>query len=95
MTAFSLTFAQSRDAILSAAGLLVALGVIWRYTIRPVVRFFQRLERVMVNVEDQLYPNGGASLRDAVTQVQKKLGIDPKLPDRPFDPKLPERKANP
>ena len=55
---------------------LGALGVIFHY-IRKMVRavtnavqavtdFGHRLEKVVLNVESQLYPNGGFNLRDAV-----------------------------
>lgn len=35
------------------ASALVAVGTIWRYVIRPPLRYFRRLEDVMVRVENQ------------------------------------------
>lgn len=64
--------------VLLAAG-LGALLFIARSTVkgvRIVVRFFQRIDKVVTNVEAQLYPNGGASLRDAVNRIQQQLGIE-------------------
>jgi membrane protein YdbS with pleckstrin-like domain len=66
--------------IVRAAGTLAALAVIFRFTVVPVVRFGRRLERTMQAVEEQLLPNHGTSLRDAVTDLQKHFGITPKLP---------------
>ena len=75
-----LSWGEARDILLTVAGVCAALGVVYRFAVRPIVRFGLRLERVMTSVEDQLYPNGGASLRDAVTSLQVALGVDPKLP---------------
>lgn len=62
-------------------GAVVLGGVaLVKYVVMPTVRFFQRIDKVVTNVENQLYPNGGSSLRDAVTQIQQHLGIDPRLP---------------
>lgn len=75
------------DSTQHAAGWVVAIGgaiaVVWRGLVRPVVRWGRRLERVMTSVEDQLYPNGGATLRDAVIEIQKVLGLEPKAPKPP------------
>lgn len=81
MYALEITFVNTRDAIISLAVLLGALAAIGRYIVMPVVRFGRRLERVMSNVEQQLYPNGGKSLRDAVNRIQRHLGIDDDSPD--------------
>lgn len=75
MTAVTVTLVQGREALVSVAAVLVALGVICRYVVQPVLRFAKRLEKVMVNVEAQLYPNGGRSLRDAVDRIQESLGV--------------------
>ena len=71
--------------VLVAAG-IAALASIAHYArkacravsgaIHAFVDFAHRMEKVVVNVEAQLYPNGGASLRDAVNRIQKHLGID-------------------
>jgi hypothetical protein len=72
--------------IVRAAGMLAALAVIFRFTVLPVIRFARRLERTIIAVEEQLLPNHGTSLRDAVTDLQKHFGITPRLPP----PKLKE-----
>ena len=75
------------DSTQQAAGWVIAIGgaiaVVWRGLVCPVVRWGRRLERVMTSVEDQLYPNGGATLRDAVIEIQKVLGLEPKAPTKP------------
>ena len=63
--------------VLLAAGLgaLLFIGRTSIKAVRTVVKFCQRIEKVMTNVEAQLYPNGGASLRDAVNRIQAQPGI--------------------
>jgi len=76
------TFDSTRDAagwILAVGG---ALALVGRGIVIPVVRWARRLESVMAAVEEQLYPDSGFSLRDAVTQIQDRLGIEPKVPTR-------------
>lgn len=80
MIAIDLTIKNSTDGIIVAAAVIAALGVLWRGVVRPIVRFAQRVEKVMLSVEDQLYPNHGSSLRDAVSEIQRSLGLNPKLP---------------
>ena len=68
-----------RDPLVAVAAIVGALGVIGHYTrkgIMSALAFFRRLDKVVTNVELQLYPNGGASLRDAVNRIQEQLGID-------------------
>jgi hypothetical protein len=64
--------------VLIAAGLaaLVSIGHYTRKGVTTMLRFFRRLDRALDNVEKQLYPNGGASLRDAVNRIQEHLGIE-------------------
>jgi hypothetical protein len=59
-------------AVLAAIAYIVATT--WRW-IRKIKGVFDRLEKVVTNVEAQLYPNGGHSLRDAVDRIQDHLGI--------------------
>jgi len=64
--------------MLVAAG-ITALATIGHYTrkgVQTALRFFRRLDKALENVEKQLYPNGGASLRDAVNRIQDHLGIE-------------------
>lgn len=79
--ASELSASEARDLLVSAAAVLTALAIVGRLVVLPIVRFARRLERVMTNVESQLYPNGGSTLRDAVTSIQKELGIETQLPD--------------
>lgn len=76
------TFDSTKDAALWVAAIGAGATVVWRL-VRPVVRWGRRLERVMTSVEDQLYPNGGATLRDAVIEIQKTLGLEPRAPKKP------------
>jgi|GEM_PF-6267067 len=67
------------EVLVMIAAALAALSAIGHYTrkgIRIVMSFFRRIEKALTNVEKQLYPNGGASLRDAVNRIQEHLGID-------------------
>lgn len=43
------------------------------HAVQSVADFAHRLEKVVVNVEAQLYPNGGHSLRDAVNRVERSV----------------------
>lgn len=70
------------EVLVLIAAALTALTVIikagrgaWNVAGKAIA-FFQRVEKVVVNVERQLYPNGGASLRDAVNRIQEHLGIN-------------------
>ena len=74
------------------AAALAALVSIGHYTIkgvRIVVQFFKRIELALENVEKQLYPNGGSSLRDAVNRLQERLGIENVTIDEHEDPTTP------
>jgi Flp pilus assembly protein TadB len=63
--------------VLAVAGLAALSTLIRRgyRAARALIRFFQRMEKALVNVEQQLYPNGGSSLRDAVNRIQARLDI--------------------
>jgi len=78
--------------ILVAAGLTALLVVlrlirkatlwVWR-GVKEAKDLFDRVEKAIQNVEAQLYPNGGASLRDAVDQIQGRLAtIESAVNDR-------------
>jgi len=89
------TWLTLENYLLRAGAAAAALAVCVKFLIIPVVRFFQRMERAITNVEDQLYPNGGHSLRDAVSQIQAHLGLAPMLPDPGKHPHLSERASAP
>ncbi len=54
------------DALIKLSALVVALGVLWRYLVRPPLHYFKRLENTVRSVETQLFTNGGSTLRDTV-----------------------------
>lgn len=63
---------------LTAAG-LAAVGYLAHKVwggVRAGLKFFRRIDKVIENVEKQLYPNGGSSLRDAVNRIQEHMGIE-------------------
>jgi hypothetical protein len=69
----ALTIETGADLAVAIASTLVALGIIWRYLIRPVRDAFHRVETSVVFVEAELKPNGGSSLRDAVNRIESKV----------------------
>jgi hypothetical protein len=75
------TWLTLENYLLRTGAAAAALAVCVKFLIIPVVRFFQRMERAITNVEEQLYPNGGHSLRDAVSQIQAHLGLAALLPE--------------
>lgn len=80
-SASELSAGEFRDLLISVAAVITALTVIWKFMVKPIVAFARRLDAVMSNVEQQLYPNSGSSLRDQVTAIQTHLGIPVHLPD--------------
>jgi NhaP-type Na+/H+ or K+/H+ antiporter len=80
----NLTFDNTQDAMTWLLALIAVLTAFVRLVVWPMVKFARRLETVMTNVESQLYPNGGSTLRDAVSSIQKELGITVQVP--PHDP---------
>ncbi len=75
------TFDGTQDVMTWLLALIAVATATARFLIRPVIQFGRRLERVMTSVESQLYPNGGTTLRDAVTSIQRELGIEVTTPD--------------
>lgn len=69
----SLTIETGADLAVAVASTLVALGIIWRYLVRPVRDAFKRVERSVVFVEAELKPNGGSSARDAIDRIEVKV----------------------
>jgi hypothetical protein len=80
----NLTFDNTQDAMTWLLALLAVSAAVARMVVWPMIAFARRVEKVISSVESQLYPNGGSTLRDAVTSIQKELGIDPQMP--PHDP---------
>jgi hypothetical protein len=67
MTAF--TVASTKDFVVGIAAVLVALGAIGRYVVRPIFRYFQRVEHAVKATEAEVRPNGGSSMRDAIDRI--------------------------
>lgn len=79
MIAAAVTPRSGVEALVLIAAALAAIASIGHYTrkaVRTALAFFRRLDKALENVEKQLYPNGGASLRDAVNRIQDHLGIE-------------------
>ena len=93
MIAVDVTFTSVQQGAVWVSAVLGALALVWRFVVRPVIAFGQRLEHVMESVEEQLYPNHGTSLRDAVIRIEECLGIEPVLPA--VNPPESRRKENP
>ena len=77
---FAATIADSKDIIVGIAAALVALGIIWRYVVRPVISGTRKAWRTIEDVGDavafvkaEMRPNGGSSLRDAVNRIETKV----------------------
>lgn len=73
---FTISMADVQNKVIGLAALLIALGVIYRYILRPflagVKAFIERQHRIMNAVsfvETELRPNGGSSMRDAVDKI--------------------------
>ena len=70
---------EHADEVQATAAVLIALGVIGRFVVLPVVRFFQRMERALGAVEEQLLTNnGGSTLKDKVEKIMRHLGLEVK-----------------
>ena len=75
----AVAWGEHAEELKAVAAVLVALGVIARYVILPVMRFFQRMERALSAVEEQLLTNnGGSTLKDKVEKIMRHLGLEVK-----------------
>ena len=59
--------------MITAGGVVGALGVIYATLIRPTVRWAVRLEKAVSFVEMNMTNNGGSSLRDAIDRIEFRL----------------------
>lgn len=59
--------------IITAGGVVGALGIIYRTLFRPVIRWAKRIENAVSHVEMNMKNNGGSSLRDAVDRIENRL----------------------
>ena len=69
MTALAVAWSEHVGKLQTLAAVLIALGVIWRMVVRPVVRFGHQVQETL----KELKPNGGSSMRDAIDRVEKRL----------------------
>jgi len=68
-----MTPVEVAEWIMRVAGVLVALGAIWRYCVRPPIRFAKRVEAAIAATEAQLKPNHGKSLRDVANRTEASI----------------------
>ena len=69
MTAIAVAWSEHVGKLQTLAAVLIALGVIWRMVVRPVMRFGHQVQETL----KELKPNGGSSMRDAIDRVEKRL----------------------
>jgi hypothetical protein len=80
----ALELATSAQGVVLASATLAAvlyIGHKGRAAYKAASSFVRRIDKVIENVESQLYPNGGRSLRDAVDRIQERLGIEDNPPE--------------
>lgn len=59
--------------IITTGAVVAALGVIHRAVFYPIFKWAQRLEKAVTHVELNMKNNGGASMRDAIDRIEKRL----------------------
>jgi len=67
--------------IITAGGVVAALGVMWRAVAYPVIKWGRRIEKAVSFVELNMVNNGGASLRDAIDRIEARLTVVEKKPE--------------
>jgi hypothetical protein len=80
----ALELATSAQGVVLASATLAAvlyIGHKARSAWKLCSAWIRRVDKVIENVESQLYPNGGRSLRDAVDRIQERLGIEDNPPE--------------
>ena len=66
--------------LVTTAGIITSLGIIYRGLVRPIYRWAKRLTDTVATVEAQMRPNGGSSLRDAIDNMASSISrIDERL----------------
>lgn len=79
---FAVAWEEHGDNIIRGAAVLGALAVFGRMVVMPLIRFFRRIERSLVAVEQQLLTNnGGSTMKDKVEALMRHNGLD--VPDQP------------
>lgn len=59
--------------IITAGGVVTAVGVIIKWVIRPIITWAMRLDKAISHVETHMVPNGGSSLRDAINRIESRV----------------------
>lgn len=73
--AVSTWLAMRGQEIVMLAAILAAIGALHRQVVRPIVRTIRRIADTVDIVEAQMRPNGGASLRDAIDHIDRRLQV--------------------
>jgi hypothetical protein len=72
---FAVAWEEHGETIVWVAGVIVALGVIYRYIAKPfriMVKFAQRVDHSLDAVEQQLLTNnGGSTLKDKIEATHR------------------------
>lgn len=69
----------SSQVLAAAAAFLVAVGVIWRKGVRPLLRGLETLTHladalpILLQIADEMRPNAGRSLRDAIDRMEQRI----------------------
>ena len=69
--------------IITAGGVVGALGIIFQTVVRPVVKWARRIESAVSVVEMNMSNNGGSSLRDAIDRIEQRLDVLEKKVSKP------------
>ena len=67
--------------IITAGGVVAAIGIIWRGVVYPVIKWGKRIEKAVSFVESNMVNNGGASMRDAIDRIEARLTVVEKKPE--------------
>lgn len=79
--------------IITAGGVVGALGIIFQTLVKPVLRWGRRIESAVSVVESNMVNNGGTSLRDAVDRIESRLTQLEDLVTKPQKPTV-RKKSN-
>lgn len=66
--------------VITAGGVVAAVGVMWRGVAWPIIRWGRRIEKAVTFVEMNMTNNGGTSLRDAIDRIESRLTAVEKKP---------------
>lgn len=57
----------------AAATFVTSLSILWKKLVQPIIAWGVRLDRAVSFVEQQMVPNGGTSVRDALNRIEQRL----------------------